>query len=195
MIEGEDFVSGDGTAVANIYRSPFAGKNLRLRPSAPGLLSMANSSPCTNGCQLFITCSKWAGSMECGKILDGVLVMRKTEDVPTGPSSKDLWWSQCGEMQLWYKVIHNSKKLHESLSWWSLLFSTWNANKKFPQVTIPHSRGQLHQDFLINCHFRILELFLMCTVQYDYCWPLWHFSTACGLGRPKGKCVTEEHIV
>ncbi|KAL1776345.1 nuclease-sensitive element-binding protein 1 isoform X1 [Sigmodon hispidus] len=92
MIQGGDFVNGDGTGVASIYRGPFADENFKLRHSAPGLLSMANSGPSTNGCQFFITCSKcdWLDGKHVvfGKIIDGLLVMRKIENVPTGPNNK-----------------------------------------------------------------------------------------------------------
>ncbi|RMB91735.1 hypothetical protein DUI87_31965 [Hirundo rustica rustica] len=44
----------------------------------------ANSGPSTNGCQFFITCSKcdWLDGKHVvfGKIVDGLLVMRKIED-------------------------------------------------------------------------------------------------------------------
>uniref|UniRef100_A0A8C5K4A1 Peptidyl-prolyl cis-trans isomerase n=1 Tax=Jaculus jaculus TaxID=51337 RepID=A0A8C5K4A1_JACJA len=79
---------GNGTGVASIYRGPFADENFKLRHSAPGLLSMANSGPSTNGCQFFITCSKcdWLDGKHVvfGKIIDGLLVMRKIEVSPKG---------------------------------------------------------------------------------------------------------------
>ncbi|XP_062821585.1 peptidyl-prolyl cis-trans isomerase H isoform X4 [Anolis carolinensis] len=105
MIQGGDFVNGDGTGVASIYRGPFADENFKLKHSAPGLLSMANSGPSTNGCQFFITCSKcdWLDGKHVvfGKVVDGLLVMRKIENVPTGPNNKPklpVVIAQCGEM-------------------------------------------------------------------------------------------------
>uniref|UniRef100_A0A8C6Z005 Peptidyl-prolyl cis-trans isomerase n=1 Tax=Nothoprocta perdicaria TaxID=30464 RepID=A0A8C6Z005_NOTPE len=102
---GTCFAQGDGTGVASIYRGPFADENFKLKHSAPGLLSMANSGPSTNGCQFFITCSKcdWLDGKHVvfGKIIDGLLVMRKIENVPTGPNNKPklpVVISQCGEM-------------------------------------------------------------------------------------------------
>uniref|UniRef100_A0AAX7TUW8 Peptidyl-prolyl cis-trans isomerase n=1 Tax=Astatotilapia calliptera TaxID=8154 RepID=A0AAX7TUW8_ASTCA len=96
---------GDGTGICSIYRGPFADENFRIKHSAAGLLSMANSGPGTNGCQFFITCTKcdWLDGKHVvfGKLVDGLLVMRKIENVPTGPNNKPklpIVIAQCGEM-------------------------------------------------------------------------------------------------
>ncbi|XP_069063699.1 peptidyl-prolyl cis-trans isomerase H-like [Pleurodeles waltl] len=105
MIQGVTFLHGDGTGVASIYRVPFADENLKLKLSSPELLSMANSSPEINGCQFFITCSKgdWLDGKHVvfGKIINGLLVMIKIENVPTRPNNKPklpVVISQSGEM-------------------------------------------------------------------------------------------------
>ncbi|XP_005800156.1 peptidyl-prolyl cis-trans isomerase H [Xiphophorus maculatus] len=105
MIQGGDFVNGDGTGICSIYRGPFADENFKMKHSAPGLLSMANSGPGTNGCQFFITCTKcdWLDGKHVvfGKVVDGLLIMRKIENVPTGPNNKPklpILIAQCGEM-------------------------------------------------------------------------------------------------
>uniref|UniRef100_A0A3Q3AKS7 Peptidyl-prolyl cis-trans isomerase n=1 Tax=Kryptolebias marmoratus TaxID=37003 RepID=A0A3Q3AKS7_KRYMA len=98
-------LQGDGTGICSIYRGPFADENFKMKHSAPGLLSMANSGPGTNGCQFFITCTKcdWLDGKHVvfGKVVDGLLIMRKIENVPTGPNNKPklpIVIAQCGEM-------------------------------------------------------------------------------------------------
>uniref|UniRef100_A0AAQ4Q129 Peptidyl-prolyl cis-trans isomerase n=1 Tax=Gasterosteus aculeatus aculeatus TaxID=481459 RepID=A0AAQ4Q129_GASAC len=105
MIQGGDFVNGDGTGICSIYRGPFVDENFKMKHSAPGLLAMANSGPGTNGCQFFITCTKcdWLDGKHVvfGKVVDGLLIMRKIENVPTGPNNKPklpILIAQCGEM-------------------------------------------------------------------------------------------------
>ncbi|KAI8434842.1 hypothetical protein MSG28_003334, partial [Choristoneura fumiferana] len=103
--KGATFHRGDGTGVMSIYGgSTFADENFGLKHDSPGLLSMANSGKDTNGCQFFITCAKCNfldnKHVVFGRVIDGLLVMRKIENVPTGPNNKPkipVTISQCGQ--------------------------------------------------------------------------------------------------
>jgi len=106
MIQGGDFLKGDGTGCMSIYGSRFEDENFEAKHTGPGLLSMANSGPGSNGCQFFITCGKceWLDGKHVvfGRVLgDGLLVVRKAENVQCGPNNKprlDVTISECGEM-------------------------------------------------------------------------------------------------
>lgn len=106
MIQGGDFLKGDGTGLISVYGGqPFEDENFLLKHTKPGLLSMANSGTHSNGCQFFITCNKaeWLDNKNVvfGQVLDGMLTVRKAENVTTGPNNKPklvIMVSQCGEL-------------------------------------------------------------------------------------------------
>ncbi|MCO5594687.1 hypothetical protein L7F22_048720 [Adiantum nelumboides] len=80
MVQGGDFLNGDGTGKQSIYGDQFEDEAFKLGHDAPGLLSMANSGPNTNGCQ---PCTYLDGKhVVFGKVVDGLLTLRKIENVP-----------------------------------------------------------------------------------------------------------------
>ncbi|KAF6140434.1 hypothetical protein GIB67_030515 [Kingdonia uniflora] len=106
MIQAGDFVKGDGSGCVSIYGSKFEDESFVAKHTGPGLLSMANSGPSTNGCQFFVTCSKcdWLDNKHVvfGRVVgDGLLVVRKIENVATGPNNRPKLAcviAECGEM-------------------------------------------------------------------------------------------------
>ncbi len=104
MLQGGDFLKGNGTGgVSCLGKTKFKDENFKHLHTKPGLLSMANSGPNTNGSQFFITTvvTDWLnGKHVCfGEVLEGFDVVKKVESYGTAPSgkpTKKITISDCG---------------------------------------------------------------------------------------------------
>ncbi|KIJ63814.1 hypothetical protein HYDPIDRAFT_112779 [Hydnomerulius pinastri MD-312] len=104
MLQGGDFLKGNGTGGKSIYGEKFADENFQLKHTKPGLLSMANAGKNTNGSQFFITTvvTSWLDGAHVvfGEVVTGMDVVNNVEKCGTasGSPSKRIVIADCGTL-------------------------------------------------------------------------------------------------
>jgi len=106
MLQGGDFTRGDGTGGVSIYGERFADENFKFAHDAPGILSMANAGPNTNGSQFFITTVPTphlnGRHVVFGRVLEGMDVVKKLESLGSAPAGRTrgvITIAKCGEIK------------------------------------------------------------------------------------------------
>lgn len=130
---GGDFIMGNGTGGESIYGHEFDDESFDVKHDEPGIVSMANSGPDSNGSQ-FLVCFRPAPQLDgrnvaFGKVVSGWEVVQKIEacgvaaveeGAEEGVPTRRVAIADCGEVQQADKKVKRAKVASSSEVAWVL---------------------------------------------------------------------------
>jgi len=104
ICQGGDWLTNTGKNSNSVFSRPFCDENFKVKHDEPGILSMANCGPDTNGSQFIITfkATPWLDgkNVAFGKLEEGWDVLKKIEECGSakGQPTKRVIVSRCDEI-------------------------------------------------------------------------------------------------